>query len=63
VGDSVNAGYLVYNFTLASILYFAGTPAGLAAATAAAAAQVPPGVVLPMTDGTATSGSSRVGIS
>lgn len=63
VGDTVAAGYLVYNFTLASILYFAGTPAGLATATATAAAQVPPGVVLPMTDARITTGSSKVGIS
>lgn len=64
VGDTVNDGYLAYSATLGlgSLQYFPGTTAGLVAATAYAAGLSPPGVVLPMTAGTISSGSSTVTI-
>jgi hypothetical protein len=61
VGDTVNAGYLVLGASPPGTVqeYFPGTPAGEAAAGAAAAALTPPGSVLDMTAGQTTSGSSK----
>ena len=64
-GDTVNAGYLVIQTTPPGTIltpggYFPGTPAGLIAATAAAAGLTPPGTVLGLTGGFITSGSSTV---
>lgn len=64
-GDSVNAGYVVIKTVPPGTIltpggYFPGTPTGLAAASAAAAALTPPGSVLSLDQGRITSGSSTV---
>jgi len=61
IGDTVNAGYLVLTSIMTVSAYFPGTPAGLIAATAAAAALIPPGTVLGLTGGRITPRSSTVG--
>jgi hypothetical protein len=55
----VNCGYLVLTAAgaLAPGPYYAGTPAGLIAATMAAQALMPPGTVLPLGGGVIDSGS------
>lgn len=59
-GDAVNAGYLVTTSTGLVVSYFPGTTAGHVAAESAAAGLTPPGVVVSMTSGAITSGSSTV---